>query len=344
VGDGGRAQRGQHGRAVGGVHRFHQRRFDPAVDAEAVLGPADRAREHLVGIGHAGGIVTVVVIGRIPRRAVERQFSPVRGQQVGRGHDRVEVVVDGRVRGGHVVVGRRAPAVDVGVADEVPRGKRAVGHVELHRPAAAAGEVQPVVDARRRGEGRLLPVDRGDQQPVDPERALGDRVDRVEAFHPAVGDVRLGLIDEAHGVHALLGARRRGHDRVRVAGSERAGPTRWGPFGEDARGGGRSRGGGRRRGEHGGRRGVRHRAALADEAGEHRHEHGQAERPDRAREHPRPAFGGRHRDVGLEGGGFGWEQVGHVPLHGIGGGCHQRQLGKHSFGHDGRDIVTDFGF
>ena len=32
-------------------------------------------------------------------------------------------------------------------------------------------------------------MDRGDQQPVDAEGLLGDRVDRVEALHPALGDV-----------------------------------------------------------------------------------------------------------------------------------------------------------
>ena len=120
-------------------------------------------------------------------------------------HDRVEVVVDRGVGRGHVVVGRRAPAVDVGIADEMPRGDGPVGHVELHRAAAAAREVEAVVGPGRGRERRLLPVDRGDQQPVDAERALRRGVDRVEAFHPASRDVGLGLLDEARRIELLLG-------------------------------------------------------------------------------------------------------------------------------------------
>src|SRR5207245_2464331 len=110
-----------------------------------------------------GGVVAVVGVGRVPGGAVERHCRAVRGQQVGGGHDRVEVVVDRRVLCGLMVVDGRAAAIDVGVADEVPGGDGAVLDVELHRPAAAAGEVQAAIGARRGREGRLLLVDRGDQ-------------------------------------------------------------------------------------------------------------------------------------------------------------------------------------
>ena len=94
---------------------------------------------------------------------------------------------------------------------------------------------------------RLLHVDRGEQQPVDAERALRGRVDRVEAFHPAPGDVRLRRIERsAARPGACCAARRaarrslrgvpRARDRGGVRGRARAGPERGGRGDQHRRG------------------------------------------------------------------------------------------------------------
>ncbi len=216
-----------------------------------------------------------------------------------RGHDRVEVVVDRRVRLSHVVIDRRALAVLVGVAHEIPRADRSVGHIELHRPPAAPGEVQPVVGGGGGRESRLLLVDRGDQQPVDPERALRRGVDRIEAFHPALRDLRFGLIDEAHRLRGLLRARWTRDDRRAAAPHDAATPSDAQPVGGGPAGGlhrawRRSDG----RHEHGGRRRARRgRARTPDHAAEHRHQHGHAEGAKGKRQEPRAAFGWRRRQV-----------------------------------------------
>ena len=117
--------------------------------------------------------MAVVVVGRVPGRPFQRVAGAVGGQKVGGRHDRVEVVVYRGVLGRAVVVGRRAPAVAVGVAHQIPRADRPVGDVELHRPRAAVREVEPVVDPGGGREGALLHVDRGQQQPVDARRSTG---------------------------------------------------------------------------------------------------------------------------------------------------------------------------
>ncbi len=187
----GRFERRLHRRAVGGVDGCNERRPHAAVDAEAVLGPADRAREHAVGVGHAGAVVAVVVIGGRPGRAVQGGARSVGGEQVRRRHHRVEVVIDRRMLRRHVVVAGRAAPVDVAGLHQIPGRYRPVGDVELHGPAAAAGEVEALVGAGRGRERRLLHVDRGEQQPVDAERPLRRAVDRIEAFHPTPFDVHL---------------------------------------------------------------------------------------------------------------------------------------------------------
>ncbi len=202
------------------------------------------------------------------------------------GHDRIEVVVDRRVRRGHVIVGGGTAAVDVGAAEEAPRGDGTVGDVELHRAGAAVGEVQAVVGARRRGEGRLLHVDRGQQQPVDSEGALCRGVDRVEAFHPPLRDVRLRGRGEARGVGALLHGRWLGEDSRRVM---RAGASR-------SRRCGQGRG---RRDQHRGR--SRDRRAPDPAAEDPRH-HRQAQHADRAGEQPGAPFGGGSRRARKRGG------------------------------------------
>ena len=131
------------------MHGEHHFLVDSAVDAEAVLRPADGAGEHLVGVRHAGRVVTVVVVGGVPCGAFQSECRAVDREQMGRGHDRVEVVVQRRVQRRHVVVRARAGAVDVGVGDALPGADRAVGDVELHRSPAAVREVQAVVGAAR---------------------------------------------------------------------------------------------------------------------------------------------------------------------------------------------------
>ena len=112
---GGRArrERRQHRRAIRFVHGLNQCGRGRAADAEAVLGPADRTGEHLVGVDYAGFVVAVVVVGGNPGGVAQRMACAVGRQQVRRGHDRVEVVVDRWMRRCHVVVGGGTRAVEV---------------------------------------------------------------------------------------------------------------------------------------------------------------------------------------------------------------------------------------
>ncbi len=258
-----------------------------------MLRPADRAGEHLVGIGDAISVMSVVVVGRPPSRAIQRMASPVELQQVRRGHDRVEVVVDrGMVSSAVVIVGG-AGCVAIGVRDEIPGADGPVGDVELHRPTAAVGEVEAMVGARRRGECGLLSVDRGDQQPVDAEGPLRRFVNWIEAFHPAgrhsACEYLLDLSDIAHRL-----ARRVGHDRGSPAPSCRLRR-------EDALAGCGIDPAGRRcwrQSPHGNR--WRPHAARADQAGEHRCQCASAEQSDQGRKDPAAPLRRRRGDVAVD--------------------------------------------
>ncbi len=215
------------------------------------------------------------------------------------GHDRVEVVVDRRVLGGHVVVGGRAGAVAVGVADQRPRRDRPIGDVELHRTAAAAGEVETAIDTRRGREGRLLPVNRGQQQPVDAERLLGRGVDRVEALHPALGDVRAGRVFVQRKVTMNLRQGGIADDRVRAV--PRADGPGAGSFRRHTAHSGSVRGTRhrcRRDRDHRRRRGGA-RGGTTQDTAQGKHEHRDAQHPQRKRYCPRAALGAGLRDITL---------------------------------------------
>ncbi len=199
-----------------------------------------------------------------------------------------------------------------------------VGDVELHRPPAAAHEVERMIGGGGGGEGGLLPVDRGEQQPVDAEHALSLGVDRVEARLPGGGDVHFGLAEQTARIAAAAGAGRvRNHSpsgsdipRRPLRGSSArsfssgaspaggspptaragqcgVGPGRDTPSGEQRRlgGAGRSGRGGIR--EHRGRGGDSGTRRGAHSARQHRPEHAGAEQAEREREQPSPPFRGR---------------------------------------------------
>ena len=140
--------------------------------------PADRASQHLAGVLGAEQVVAVVGVRRRPGCAVERLAGTGVAEQCARRHDRVEVVVDRRVPARAVRVAARALGEAEGLAVELPRARRAVGDVELHRSRAAAEGVEAVVGALHGRERRLLAMDRGDQPPRHAEAASGIAVQR----------------------------------------------------------------------------------------------------------------------------------------------------------------------
>src|SRR4051794_37800057 len=74
-----------------------QARIDGAADAQPASGPPHGPREDLVGVAETGLVMPVVVVRRAPGGAVEAVARARCAQQRTGRHDRVEVVVDGRV-------------------------------------------------------------------------------------------------------------------------------------------------------------------------------------------------------------------------------------------------------
>jgi hypothetical protein len=172
-----------------------QARRGRRVRVEAAARPVQRAGDDLVGVGRAevvGAEVArpVVEVGRAPGGDVEVGRRAVGLQQLARGHDRVEVVIDRRMPVRGVGVVGEARGVEVRVAELLPRRHRPVGDVELHRARAAADPVEAVVGAGRGGERGLLLVDRGQQQPRDVVAAGGAAVEREEAGDVGARDLR----------------------------------------------------------------------------------------------------------------------------------------------------------